>query len=179
VSFASVRLTHASVRATVRSISGDALVVQNGTQAMTVRVTAETVIAQGSHTIGLQDLVVGDDVTADGYQLGTDTLLGRKVLVHRKLVGVDGMISSLTADGFSLATASGDIRVIVGTATVVVGSPAAGATVHVTGYRRGDGSILATRVRVTAALRAATVFPLYAGHSDARRNAAQTRRSSP
>jgi hypothetical protein len=64
---------------------------------------------------------------------------------------VDGTVASQTVDGFMLDAADGPHRVLVSGSTVFTGMPTSGPTpglaVHVTGYLRGDGSILATRVR--------------------------------
>jgi hypothetical protein len=97
------------------------------------------------------DVVSGDDATVYGYSLTANTLLVHKISVHRKLVGVDGTVSSLTVNGFLLHASDGDHRIVAASSTPVTGiatTVSAGANVHVTGYLRGDGVILATRIRV-------------------------------
>jgi hypothetical protein len=116
-----------------------------------VQVGPNTTFAQGSHTLALTDLVVGDDVTVYGYDGGGELVLARKVLVHRHIVGMDGTVAALTANGFTLQASDGPHPVILSATTIytnlTAGSIVAGMAIHVTGYLRGDGSILATRVR--------------------------------
>jgi hypothetical protein len=103
-------------------------------------------LLQGSRSLLPADVVVGDDATAEGYTV-RDGILVRKLMVHRPLVGLDGTVAALGAGGLTLLTPAGSVRVAIGTDTQVTGAPAVGMAIHVTGYRRGDGVILATRVR--------------------------------
>ena len=95
-------------------------------------------------------VVVGDDVTVYGYK-GT-SVLARKLVVHRKRSSLSGTVISLTSDGFTLTAADGQHRVIVSASTVVSlpadQTLAAGSTVRASGYLRGDGALLATRITV-------------------------------
>jgi len=65
---------------------------------------------------------------------------------------VDGSVDAIDSGGYTLTTLAGSTRVITSVATVYSGAGsvalAPGARVHVSGYRRGDGVILATHVRV-------------------------------
>jgi hypothetical protein len=68
---------------------------------------------------------------------------------------LSGTVSALLPDGLTMTAADGSHRVIVGSATVVVVRVAGqqivvGEAVRVTGYPRGDGVILATRITITS-----------------------------
>jgi hypothetical protein len=109
-------------------------------------VDAAVAIWQGSQSLQLSDLVVGDDLTVEGYA-AKDATLARKLLVHRPLVGLDGVVQATGSGGLTLSSVTGTVRVVVGPNTQVSGSVSTGSRVHVTGYRRGDGVILATKIR--------------------------------
>jgi hypothetical protein len=147
-----VRLTSLTVRGQVGQMSGSTWTVQVAGASKTVRLMAATIFAQGSHTLMASDVVAGDDVTVYGYGVRGNEIMARKILVHRRLMGVDGTIASLTDDGFVLTASDGSDRVILSPTTLITGGTTAdlvaGAAVHVTGYRRGDGVLLATRVRM-------------------------------
>jgi hypothetical protein len=149
-----VRLAAVTVRGQIDGAQGNGLAVRVGQAVVQVRAGASTPVLQGSHTLALSDLVAGDDVTVYGYNGGKAIVIARKILVHRRLMGLDGTVAALSPDGFVLTASDGDHRVLVSAATIVSGagvSPGVGDTVHVTGYQRGDGVILATRVRVRRA----------------------------
>lgn len=154
VSQVKVRLSTVTVQGSVSAIVGSVITVKAPDGSVRVRVGAYTVYAQGSHVLALGDIVVGDDVTIYGYGDGPGLVLARKVSVHRKLAGLAGQVASLTSDGFVLNAADGPHRVIISPATIFTGGSSAdvkvGMSVHVAGYRRGDGVILATRVRLKA-----------------------------
>jgi hypothetical protein len=57
------------------------------------------------------------------------------------------VVQATGVDGLTLTTSAGTVHVLVRADTQVTGSVSIGLTIHVTGYRRGDGVILATRVR--------------------------------
>jgi hypothetical protein len=144
-----VRLRSVTLRATISAMDPKSLTVGG----QSVRLQPTTVFEQGSKTIAPTDLVVGDDVTVYGYRLGPTTILSRKILLHRRLLGIDGTVASIDGNAFSLSAADGTHQVLVGPTTIVSGPAgtvlAAGMKVHVTGYLRGDGVLLATRLRLT------------------------------
>jgi primosomal replication protein N len=154
VSRIEVHLKASTVRGTVSAIAGSVLSVQTPAGTIKARSCPHTVYLQGSHALTLADIVVGDDVTVYGYADGPGLVLVRKLLVHRRLVGLTGSVASLTADGFTLTAADGAHRVIVTAATLVTGGSASdlqvGVQVHATGYLRGDGAVLATRLKLNA-----------------------------
>jgi hypothetical protein len=116
-----------------------------------LRLQSDTPIAQGSHLLTPADVVPGDAVSVYGYTLAQSTVLVRKIDVHRKLEALDGTIAALNPDGFVLQSVDGQHRVITAASTIISGvgtTVAQGLSVHVTGYLRGDGVILATRVRI-------------------------------
>jgi hypothetical protein len=120
----------------------------------TLRLQSDTPISQGSHVLSASDVVPGDAVTVYGYALAQSTVLVRKIDVHRKLEALDGTIAAVNPDGFVLQSADGQHRVITSASTLFSGISTAvvqGLSVHVTGYRRGDGVVLATRVRILKA----------------------------
>jgi hypothetical protein len=123
--------------------------------AASVRLTTSTTYFQGSHTLTAADIVVGDDITVYGYSLSGGAMVARKIAVHRRLLALDGIVASITDQSFVLTAADGSHTVLVTSATAVLGPAgavlAAGMKVHVTGYLRGDGTILATRVRIVKA----------------------------
>jgi hypothetical protein len=146
----SVRLASFAARGQVASISAQDMALATGAGTVSVRIENATVVLQGTHPLKLSDVVVGDDVTVYGYR-GV-AVLARKLLVHRNRTSASGTVAALTPDGFTLAAADGTHRVIVSRVSVVV-SPtgqtlAVGAVVRVSGYLRGDGVILATRITV-------------------------------
>jgi len=147
-----VRLPSVTLRGKVTTTPKQTFSLDTGTGSVEVRTNSGTTFAQGTHVLANTDVVVGDDVSIYGYQAGSGTILARKVLVHRRLVGMDGTVQSTGPDGFSLQAADGPHEVIVSSATIFSGGTsadlAAGASVHVTGYLRGDGAILAIRVRL-------------------------------
>jgi hypothetical protein len=147
-----VRLASVVLRGQVTAIIGSTWTVEVAGESKTVRLLSATTFAQGSHSLVASDVVAGDDVTVYGYGIRGNEIMARKVLVHRRLMAVDGTVASLTNDGFVLSASDGSDRVILSTTTIFTGGTNAdvvvGATVHVTGYRRGDGVILATHVRI-------------------------------
>ncbi|HEX6507610.1 MAG TPA: DUF5666 domain-containing protein [Chloroflexota bacterium] len=148
-----VRLLSVTMRARVTTIDAKGMTLPNGTGAERVRFITITTFAQGSRSLVISDIVAGDDVTAYGYGLAANTILCRKVLVHRRLLAVDGAVASVSGQSFVFTAADGPHTVLVSESTVVSGPAgtvlAAGMRVHVTGYLRGDGVILATRVKIT------------------------------
>jgi predicted RNA binding protein YcfA (HicA-like mRNA interferase family) len=149
VSEMSVQLSAVSLRGLITSLGAKAITLSSG--AGTVRGTlAESVtFEQGTHQLIAADIVVGDDVTVYGYRIASGVLV-RKVLVHRPRVTISGTVAAINADGFNVAAADGAHRVLVSGSTVVTGdSIAVGFAVHVSGYRRGDGAILALTVKLT------------------------------
>jgi hypothetical protein len=128
--------------------------VKTGAATYALRVQADTPVVQGTHALTLDDIVPGDSVTVYGYSLAQSTVLVRKIQVHRKLKTLDGTVAALNPDGFVLQSADGQHRVITSVSTVLSGvgtTVAVGQSVHVTGYLRGDGVVLATRVRIVKA----------------------------
>lgn len=142
-----VRLQSRTFRGKVLSITGSSLTVSSGTGQETVRLDANAAIRQGSQTLQVSDVAVGDDVTVAGY-IGRTAILARFVQVHRPLIGLTGVVQSMGTGGLTLNSSTGVVRVTIGPTTELIGTIALGLTVHVTGYRRGDGVILATRIRV-------------------------------
>lgn len=145
-----VRLASVTIRGTVTVLGSALLSIQTPTSLESIRVPPTVQVTQGSHALLLSDVVVGDDVTVYGYSLGTAVVLARKITVHRRLAGFDGTVASVTQDGFVLQTPGGDHLVILSDSTIVSGITlpvTVGLPVHVTGYLRGDGAILATRIR--------------------------------
>lgn len=127
------------------------LTVDVAGMALTMRLAAGVMVVQGSRASSIDDLVLGDDITLHGYLLAHNVVLVRSIDLHRRLAAFDGTAASLTPDGFILQAAGGTARVIVSASTLISGiapSVTAGATVHVTGYVRGDGVIEATRIKI-------------------------------
>ncbi|HEX8919727.1 MAG TPA: DUF5666 domain-containing protein, partial [Chloroflexota bacterium] len=145
-----IHLTPVTVRGTVTAMSDGQLSLKAGNNATHVRMDSHTVVMQGSHPLTVSDIVVGDDISVHGDSLGA-WLAASKIMVHRKLTALDGTVGELTADGFTLVTSDGGHRVIVTSTTVFTGGTTSsfvpGTALHVTGYRRGDGVILATRIK--------------------------------
>lgn len=152
VSQLTIRLTSVTLRGTVSAISATSVTVATPTGTSDVQLSASVTYAQGSHPMDLAGVVLGDDVTVYGYDGGHGIVLARKFLIHRRITGVDGAVASLSTTGFVLTAADGPHAVLLTATTIFTGlTPTTievGMAVHVTGYRRGDGSILATRVRV-------------------------------
>ncbi len=152
VSQLTIRLTSLTLRGTVTAITATSLTVTTPSGPSTVRLSPAVTYAQGTHPMDLSGIVSGDDVTVYGYDGGHGIVLARKILVHRRIAGMDGTVASLTPGGFILTAADGPHAVILTSTTVFTGlTPTTimvGMVVHVTGYRRGDGSVLATRVRI-------------------------------
>jgi hypothetical protein len=119
---------------------------------MQVRLDDLTSILQGTHALISTDVVIGDNITVHGYSGGAQLVFARKILVHRRLLALDGKIASLNAGGFVFSASDGDHTVLLNPDTIYTGGTSAdlvvGASVHVTGYLRGDGTILATRIRL-------------------------------
>jgi hypothetical protein len=147
-----VTLSSVSVRATVQSVGQKSMTISpQAGDATRARLTSQTRVTQGASPLLVSDIVPGDDVTIDGYTI-RGGLLARAIAVHRRLLGLTGTIAALTSGGFTLDTADGRHGVLVFTTTIFTGftgpgDVVAGITVHVTGYLRGDGVVLATRVR--------------------------------
>jgi hypothetical protein len=140
------QLSSVTLRGTVAGVSDNAIAVSSGAGEQTVRLDANAGIRQGARPLQLADLVIGDDVTVTGYA-GKDVILARTLQVHRPLVGLDGVVQASGSGGITLNTTSGIVHVAVGPETQVTGNVVLGSKVHVTGYRRGDGVVLATRIR--------------------------------
>jgi hypothetical protein len=147
-----VRLVTETLRAAVTAITGQAITLETDTGLVRVRVSDRTVITRASETLSLADLVAGDDVTVYGYNGGPGVVFARKISVHRARIGLDGTVSAVSADGFLLDAGDGSHRVMITSSTVITGGATStiqvGMLVHVSGYRRGDGAILATSVRI-------------------------------
>ena len=147
-----VTLASVSLRGAVRSLGQKTLSISVQTGGATsATVVSQTRVTQGASQLQLGDIVPGDDVTVDGYTI-RGGMLARTIAVHRRLLGVSGTIESLTTGGFTLEAVDGAHDVLVFSTTTFTGFTSsadivAGAVVHVTGYLRGDGVILATRVR--------------------------------
>jgi hypothetical protein len=149
------RLHSATVRARTDSMDANGLVLKPAGSTVRVRLTSNTTYFQGSHALSEADIVVGDDVTAYGYALSGGAIVARKITVHRRLLGLDGTVGSITGQSFVLTATDGPHTVLVSFTTVVIGTAATvlatGMKVRVTGYLRGDATILATRVRIVKA----------------------------
>jgi len=146
----SVRLTASTLRGAVNPTSLTSWTVQTATGVTSVRLGAQTIVEQGRHILTPSDVVHGDDATVYGYSLRTG-IIARKIDVHRRLTGLDGTVTAVTPSGFTVSAVDGAHHVLTGSPTVYIGSLTAvsvGMDVHVTGYLRGDGSVLATRVRL-------------------------------
>lgn len=156
-----VQLQSVSVRGTVIQIAGSVVTMHVDSGMMRLQLLDSAAVTQGKHAIDIRDVVPGDSVTAYGYVTAGDVLV-RKLEVHRRIVGVEGSVSALTPDGFLLVTSDGVQRVIVSPGLPVSGtvqSIGVGVRVHVSGYRRGDGVILATRLRTLKPSRKGTPTP--------------------
>jgi hypothetical protein len=147
-----VQLHSTTLRAKVGSLGAGELTLTVDAGSVRVRVNSGTTIAQGSRNLLVGDIVIGDDVTVYGYALKGGVVLARKLAVHRQLLGLDGIVASVTDGNFVLTASDGIHTVYVSTTTLIFGiagttlSP--GMKVHVTGYLRGDAAVLATRVRI-------------------------------
>lgn len=152
VQIMTVQLQSMTVRAKVTSLQSGDLVVTSGSGLIHVRLNPGTTISQGSHPLVPGDVVVGDDVTVYGYVLKGNVVTARKLAVHRRLVGLDGIVDTISDKGFSLTASDGSHTVLVSSTTLIFGVAGAtlvsGMKVHVSGYLRGDAVILATRVRI-------------------------------
>jgi hypothetical protein len=149
------RLRSTTVRARTDSMDGTGLVLKPAGSTVRVRLIASTTLYQGSHALTAADLVIGDDVTVYGYVLSGGTIVARRVAVHRRLLGEDGIVATISGQSFVLTAIDGAHTVVVSPSTLVIGTAgtvlASGMKVHVTGYLRGDSTILATRVRILKA----------------------------
>ena len=144
-----VRLASVTLRGHVVSLGQQSVSVQAGTVTSAVRLLDTASVLQGTHTMTLPDVVVGDDVTVYGYRTAGG-VLARELLIHRARITLTGTISQITATGFSMAVAGTSYTVVVTADTALSGSvPVLGSAVHVRGYRRGDGTILAASVQVS------------------------------
>jgi hypothetical protein len=151
VSAMTVRLSSVTLHGTLAQ-GNSGWDVKTASSTLRLRLQTDTSVVQGSHTLTLTDIVPGDSVTIYGYSLAQSAVLVRKLEVHRKLIELDGTVIAINPDGFDLQSADGQHHVVTSASTVVSGvatAIAAGFSVHVTGYLRGDGVILATRVRIT------------------------------
>jgi hypothetical protein len=146
-----VTLRAEDVRGAVIRVGSKEIAVKFGGVESDARLTSATTISQGSRSITLGDIVLADDVTLSGYATAGNGMVARSVAVHRRLLGESGQVVSVTDSGFVLQAIDGSYPVVVSATTVWTGTSQAtllpGAAVHVTGYVRGDGVILATRVR--------------------------------
>jgi hypothetical protein len=146
----SVRLASVTLRGAIASLSNEALSLTVSGATEQVRLQSKTTVTQGSHSLAFGDLVAGDDLTVYGYRSGQGWVIARKLEVHRKLVGLDGFVSAIEPQGFALTLTGGSVVHVRTDATTQEsgGVVVVGLNVHVTGYRRGDGVVLATRVKV-------------------------------
>jgi hypothetical protein len=144
-------LRSASVRAQVASIGVSNMALRT-TSLASVQLLAETTVAQGSHTLTAVDIVAGDDVTVSGYVANGNVLLARRIAVHRKLTGFDATVAAVTGPTLTVTAANASRTVFLSGSTIITGPAgavvSAGMKVHITGYLRGDGVVLATRVRI-------------------------------
>jgi hypothetical protein len=145
----SAQLPATSIRGKISTIDAMSITLSSGSGEVRGSLAESATVDQGTHALAVSDLVVGDDVTLYGYRVVSGVLV-RKVLVHRPRVTVTGTVASISSDGFSVSASDGTHRVIVSGSTVVTGdSISVGMAAHVSGYRRGDGAILALSVKLT------------------------------
>lgn len=147
-----VRLHSTTLRAKVDSLQSGGLSLGVGGGSVRVRINSGTTISQGSHPLLVGDIVAGDVVTVYGYALKDGAVTARKISVHRRLLGLDGIVASVSDKSFGLTASDGSHTVLVSSTTLIFGVAGAslsnGMKVHVSGYLRGDAVILATRVRI-------------------------------
>ncbi len=146
-----VHLAHASIRARASSIGETGLTLQS-TTAVSVRFVRSTVFTQGTHALTAADIVRNDDVTVTGYTVSGNVILAEKVAVHRKLTGFDATVTTVAGGEITVTAATLARTVLLSGTTEIIGVAGTvlvpGMKVHVTGYLRGDGVVLATRVRI-------------------------------
>jgi cytoskeletal protein CcmA (bactofilin family) len=145
-----LRLKKITVRGQITSIQAPDLHIQSSTGSIEIKIQPHTTVAQGSRSLQLSDLVAHDDVTVYGYSGRPGIIFARKLSVHRKLLGFTGSVESATSNSFELSAADGLHRVLLGPAVSFSGGSVdditTGRNLHVTGYLRGDGSVIATRI---------------------------------
>lgn len=146
-----VRLRSVTVRGQIATVSSRELAVDAASGPVVVQPQSSAKYEQGTHSIQRGDLVVGDDVTVYGYTVSRNRVLMRKLVVHRRLTALQGTVGTFTAQSFTLDAPDSPHHVLLSDNTIFTGGTssdlAEGITVHVTGYLRGDGVVLATRVR--------------------------------
>ncbi len=146
-----VRLQSVTVRGQIATVSSRELSLDAASGPVVVQPQSNSEYEQGAHSIQRGDLVVGDDVTIYGYTVAHHRVLLRKLVVHRRLTALQGTVGSFTAQSLILDAPDGPHHVLLSDSTSftdgAVSDIVAGITLHVTGYLRGDGVVLATRVR--------------------------------
>jgi len=146
-----VRLRSVTVRGQIATVSSHNLSVDAASGPVVVQPQSSSEYEQGARSIQRGDLVVGDDVTVYGYAVAGNRVLMRKLVVHRRLTALEGTVGSFTAQSITLDAPDGPHRVLLSDSTIftdgAVSDMAAGITLHLTGYLRGDGVVLATRIR--------------------------------
>jgi len=146
-----VRLQSVTVRGQIATVSSRELSLDAASGPVVVQPQSNSEYEQGAHSIQRGDLVVGDDVTVYGYTVAHHRVLLRKLVLHRRLTALQGTVGSFTAQSLILDAPDGPHHVLLSDSTIftdgAVSDIVAGITLHVTGYLRGDGVVLATRVR--------------------------------
>ncbi|MDQ2745154.1 MAG: DUF5666 domain-containing protein [Chloroflexota bacterium] len=146
-----VRLHSVTVRGQIATVSSRDLSVDAASGPVVVQPQSSSEYEQGAHSIQRGDLVVGDDVTVYGYTVAHHRVLLRKLVVHRRLTALEGTVGSFTGQSIILDAPDSPHHVLLSDSTIFTGGTssdiAVGVTLHVTGYLRGDGVVLATRVR--------------------------------
>ena len=146
-----VRLHSVTVRGQIATVSSRDLSVDVASGPVVVQPQSSSEYEQGARLIQRGDLVVGDDVTVYGYTVAHHRVLLRKLVVHRRLTALQGTVGSVTGPSIVLDAPDGPHHVLLSDSTIFTGGTssdvAVGVTLHVTGYLRGDGVVLATRVR--------------------------------
>lgn len=147
----SVTLHSRELRGTLGLMTAATLQVHSTEGDILGRILPTTTFAQGSHPMDSTGLVAGDDVTLSGYDTLPGKMIVRAVLVHRRIVGISGQVGALTATGFVLNGADGPHIAVFTDSVIWTGvdrsTLSVGLSVHITGYLRGDASVLLTRVR--------------------------------
>ncbi len=146
-----LRLHSVTLRGQIATVSSHDFSVDVASGPVVVQSQSSSEYEQGAHSIQPGDLVVGDDVTVYGYTVAHNRVLLRRLVVHRRLTALQGTVGSFTAQSIILDAADGAYHVLLSDSTIYTDGTASdlatGITLHVTGYRRGDGVVLATRVR--------------------------------
>ena len=160
VSFEAPETENTELQGIIKSISAPDFVLTTDSGDVTIHTDSSTVFKSKGQTKTFADLAVGDDAEVTGALQGDGSVNATKVSFEppeTEDVEIQGTVKSVSAPNFVVTTDSGDVTVATdgstqffthGHDTATFADVVVGASVEVDGALQGDGSVLASKVKI-------------------------------